>query len=62
VNWPSVREQETLAVKSYKVRAGDSLLAIAKRHGVSVSDIQEANRLQGTRILAGQTLEIPTRG
>jgi membrane-bound lytic murein transglycosylase D len=62
VNWPTVREQETVNVKSYRVRAGDSLLAIAKRHGVSVDAIQEANSLRGTRILAGQTLDIPNQG
>ncbi|MQA88987.1 MAG: transglycosylase SLT domain-containing protein [Gemmatimonas sp.] len=62
VNWPTVRDQETVAVQKYRVRAGDSLLAIARRHGVTVDAIQEANSLRGTRILAGQTLEIPTRG
>src|SRR5690606_9931035 len=62
VNWPTVREMETLAVQTYRVRAGDSLLAIARRHGVSVSEIQRANRLSTTRINAGQTLEIPSRG
>ena len=59
VNWPTVREQETLAVQKYKVRRGDSLLAIARKHGVSVSDIQDANGMRGTRIVAGQTIEIP---
>jgi membrane-bound lytic murein transglycosylase D len=62
VNWPSVVEEESLAVKTYRVRAGDSLLAIARRHGVTVAEIQRANQLRGTRILAGQTLDIPTRG
>ncbi len=62
VNWPTVRESETLSLQSYRVRAGDSLLAIARRHGVSVEEIQRANRLSGTRINAGQTLEIPSRG
>ncbi|MEX2584235.1 MAG: transglycosylase SLT domain-containing protein [Gemmatimonadota bacterium] len=62
VNWPTVRDQETLAVKSYRVRAGDSLLAIARRHGVTVQDIQTANEMRGTRIIAGQTLDIPNRG
>jgi membrane-bound lytic murein transglycosylase D len=59
VNWPTVREQETLAVQKYKVRRGDSLLAIARKHGVSVSEIQDANGIRGTRINAGQTIEIP---
>ncbi|MEX2571499.1 MAG: transglycosylase SLT domain-containing protein [Gemmatimonadota bacterium] len=62
VNWPTVRDEQTLAVQSYRVRAGDSLLAIARRHGVSVNDIQQANQLRGTRIIAGQTLNIPESG
>lgn len=62
VNWPSVRDQQTITATSYRVRAGDSLLAIARKHNVSVDQIQQANRLQGTRIRAGQTLEIPTSG
>jgi membrane-bound lytic murein transglycosylase D len=62
VNWPTVREKRTLAVKEYKIRRGDSLLAIARRHGVSVSDIREANNLRGNRIIAGRTLKIPTEG
>lgn len=62
VNWPKVREEHTVTVQKYKVRKGDSLLAIARRHGVTVDEIQSANSLRGTRIIAGQTLDIPTRG
>lgn len=62
VNWPKVREEHTVTIKKYKVRSGDSLLAIARRHGVTVDQIQDANSMRGTRIIAGQTLEIPTRG
>jgi membrane-bound lytic murein transglycosylase D len=60
VNWPQVREQSTLAVTDYKVRSGDALLTIAREHGVSVSQIQEANQLRSDRIRAGQTLQIPS--
>ncbi len=62
VNWPTVREEHTVTVQKYKVRSGDSLLAIARRHGVTVDEIRDANSLRGTRIIAGQTLDIPTRG
>lgn len=62
VNWPKVRDDHTVNITEYKVRRGDSLLAIAKRHGVTVDEIQDANSLTGTRINAGETLEIPTRG
>jgi membrane-bound lytic murein transglycosylase D len=62
VNWPKVREKKTLAVQKYKIRRGDSLLAIAQRYGVSVAEIKEANDLRGNRIIAGKTLEIPVEG
>jgi membrane-bound lytic murein transglycosylase D len=62
VNWPKVREQKTLAVRKYKVRRGDSLLAIAQRYGVSVSALKEVNDLRGSRIIAGKTIAIPEEG
>lgn len=62
VNWPTIMAEETLAVKKYRVRAGDSLLAIARRHGVTVDQIRAANELNGTRIRAGQSLDIPSQG
>lgn len=62
VNWPQVRETKTLAVKEYRIRRGDSLLGIARRHGVSVGEIRAANALRGDRIVAGRTLQIPTTG
>ena len=62
VNWPTVREEKTFAVQEYRIRKGDSLLGIARRHGVSVEEIREANSLRGSRIIAGKTLKIPSRG
>jgi membrane-bound lytic murein transglycosylase D len=44
--------------RSYTVKAGDNLGAIARRHGVSVSDIQGWNSLDSTVIHPGQTLRI----
>ncbi len=43
----------------YVVKKGDTLYAIAKRHGTSVGAIQKANRLSGTIIRPGQGLAIP---
>jgi membrane-bound lytic murein transglycosylase D len=52
----------TAALKQYKVRRGDSLSTIARRHGVSVASLKRANGLASTRIRAGATLRIPARG
>ena len=43
----------------YKVKKGDSLIKIAKKFGVKVSDIKKMNRLKSSRIYVGQTLKIP---
>lgn len=43
----------------YKVRSGDTLGAIAKRFGTSVSAIQAANNLQSVKLKIGQSLNIP---
>jgi len=62
VNWPQVREEATLAVREYRIRQGDSLLGIARSHGVSVQELRRENQLRGDRIVAGRTLRIPSRG
>ncbi len=46
----------------YVVRSGDTLSVIARRHGVSVAELREANGLRGDRILVGQRLNIPASG
>jgi hypothetical protein len=46
----------------YRVRRGDSLWSIARTHGVDVDSLKEANRLNTSRIYAGQTLQIPVAG
>jgi LysM repeat protein len=43
----------------YKVRSGDTLCKIAKRHGITVSDLKSSNNLRNDRIIVGQTLTIP---
>jgi hypothetical protein len=43
----------------YRVRRGDSLWSIARRHGLDVDTLKAVNRLNTTRIYAGQTLQIP---
>jgi peptidoglycan lytic transglycosylase D len=49
-------------VAIYRVRSGDTLGAIARRHHVSVGEIQASNRLHGTMIHPGQDLVINLSG
>ena len=46
------------ASKLYRVRKGDTLYSIAKRHKVSVSDLKKKNDLHGNLINVGQNLII----
>ncbi len=50
---------EALTRVAYRVRNGDSLWTIARRHGTTVEDLRSANNLRGSRIFAGQVLEVP---
>jgi LysM repeat protein len=43
----------------YQVERGDTLYSIARSHGITVAELQEANGLTGTAIQAGWTLIIP---
>ena len=48
---------------TYEVQPGDALILIARRHGVSLSDLLEANDLQVTAfIFPGDELTIPSAG
>jgi hypothetical protein len=49
--------------RSRKVRIGrgDTLWDLARRHGVSVSRLKQANGLRSSRLRAGQYLSIPSR-
>lgn len=51
-----IGEPET---REYRVRNGDSLWDIARSHGVSVAELQRANDLNGSRIYAGQLIDVP---
>lgn len=45
----------------YTVKSGDSLWSIAKKYGVSVSDIKDTNGLTSSMLKIGQVLKIPTK-
>lgn len=52
-------DDEQRARATYRVRQGDSLWTIARRHGVSVERIKAANGMRSSRLAVGQTLVIP---
>ncbi|HKJ03749.1 MAG TPA: DUF5715 family protein, partial [Longimicrobiales bacterium] len=47
------------SLSAYKVRNGDSLWTIARRHGTTVEELRSLNKLRTSRIYAGQVLEVP---
>ena len=46
-------------VRHYKVKPGDTLGKIAQRHGTSLKALRAANKIKGSRLLAGKVLKIP---
>ncbi len=52
---------ERIPWKNHTVRKGETLAAIARRYGVSVSQVRQANTLPpGSALKAGMNLQIPT--
>lgn len=47
--------------KTYTVKSGDTLTAIARRNGVTVRQLQAANNLVTTQIKVGQKLRVPAK-
>lgn len=43
----------------YTVRTGDSLWTIAQAHGTTVATLRQLNGIRGSRIYAGQKLDVP---
>lgn len=52
--------EQRVAWQRHRIRPGESLSTIARRYAVDVSALQQANRLRGSRIRAGDALLIPT--
>lgn len=51
--------EKRLHWKRYKIRPGDNLSTIAKRHGTTTRILEQVNKLSGHRIRAGRHLLIP---
>jgi membrane-bound lytic murein transglycosylase D len=52
------QEEKPVEKITYTVRSGDNLLQIAKRHNVSVDNLQDWNNIKGSTITPGQQLHI----
>jgi membrane-bound lytic murein transglycosylase D len=57
---PSTPAQTNLEKGTYRVQKGDTLYDIARRFGVSISELRRANDLRTSRIYPGDVLRIPT--
>jgi murein DD-endopeptidase MepM/ murein hydrolase activator NlpD len=55
-------KRPTAASDGYAVAQGDSLYRIAKKHGVSVAALKDANGLADGKLKIGQPLKIPAAG
>jgi LysM repeat protein len=52
-------KQRSASSPSYVVVAGDSLAAIARRHGTTIAQLRELNGIEGSVIHIGQSLRVP---
>ncbi len=55
----STPERTVVGPGTYKVQKGDTLYDIARRFGISISDLRRANGLRTSRIYPGDVLQIP---
>jgi len=53
-----IKEQEALATRYHTIRQGENLGSIARKYGVSVSNLKRWNNIAGTTIRAGKKLKI----
>ncbi|MBP1689147.1 MAG: LysM peptidoglycan-binding protein [Deltaproteobacteria bacterium] len=65
VRYASVRAEEKRAAAKpryvvHRVKAGQTLAGIAKRHGTTVAALRRHNKLRADRVRPGQSLTIPT--
>lgn len=58
----SIRTAQLAERAAYTIQTGDSLWEIARQHGVSVDDLQAVNGIDGSRIYAGQVIDVPLGG
>ncbi len=56
-------EQPLVSWQAYKLKAGDSIVRVAARHGISVAQLKQASGISGKRRVGpGSTLLVPAAG
>lgn len=58
-NLSMLKPEDKLDWQEYRVRKGDNLQGIARRHDVSVARLKELNNLSGNHLRVGQSLTLP---
>ncbi|MNJ99296.1 Membrane-bound lytic murein transglycosylase D precursor [compost metagenome] len=54
----SSKKERSVSTKTYVVKRGDNLGAIANKYDVSVADLRKWNKIRGNNIMAGQRIKI----
>jgi len=57
----SSKKSKNATIINYRVRGGDTLSSIARKHNSSVTKIKQANNLIGNSIYSGQKLKVPSK-
>jgi len=57
----SSKKSKNATIINYRVRGGDTLSSIARKHKSSVTKIKQANNLMGNSIYSGQKLKVPSK-
>ncbi|MGR3765931.1 LysM peptidoglycan-binding domain-containing protein [Rossellomorea sp. NS-SX7] len=55
---PPAKNEQPSKTGTYKVKSGDTLFAIAKKYGTTVSSLKKLNNLKSDRINVGQVLKV----
>lgn len=57
----SYRNTKNATIINYRVRGGDTLYSIARKHNSTITKIKQANNLIGNSIYSGQKLKVPSK-